>query len=86
MRTLETQLRNMPAAERPSLLAARGLNVQAVEEYLSGAKCGGLGEAALSSFFSIRPEKSMGTSGAPYVCGVSDRKAFSLINVQWTGQ
>ena len=50
MRALETQLRNMPASERGGFLTTNGLDVQAVEEYLSGAKCGGFGEAALRDF------------------------------------
>jgi hypothetical protein len=50
IRALEMQLRNMPRTERISFLAGNGLDAQAVEEYLSGAKCGGLGEAALRDF------------------------------------
>ena len=40
--------------ERRCFLTKNGLDVQAVEEYLSGARCGGLGETALMDF-AIRP-------------------------------
>jgi hypothetical protein len=54
IRAVEKQLRNMPETERSCFLTKNGLDVQAVEEYLSGARCGGLGETALMDF-AIRP-------------------------------
>lgn len=54
IRALEDQLRKLPAHERSEFLTARGLNAKAIEEYLSGAQCGGLGEAALRDYV-VRP-------------------------------
>lgn len=54
IRTLEDQLRRMPDHDRREFLTARGLDVAALEEYLSGAQCGRLGEAALRDFV-VRP-------------------------------
>lgn len=54
VRALENQLRNMSPDERSRFLAASGLDSKAIEDYLSGAPCGGLGEAALKDF-AIRP-------------------------------
>ena len=54
IRALEEQLRNMPVTERGYFLTKHGLDVRAAEEYLSGTRCGGLGEAALMDF-AIRP-------------------------------
>jgi len=54
IRAFESQLRNMPTTERSRFLIERGQNVKAVEEYLSGARCGGLGEAALKDL-AVRP-------------------------------
>jgi hypothetical protein len=61
IRALESQLRTMSAAERGRFLTQRGLDVQAVNEYLSGARCGELGEAALKDFATqLPPEFSTG--------------------------
>ena len=54
IRALEDQLRGLPAQERSEFLTARGLDAKAIEEYLSGAQCGGLGEAALRDYI-VRP-------------------------------
>lgn len=54
IRAFENQLRNMPIDDRRSLLAERGLDSEAIEQFLSGAACGGLGEAALRDF-AVRP-------------------------------
>lgn len=51
---LETQLRKMPTQERGEFLTAHGLDAGSIEEYLSGAQCGGLGEAALRDYV-VRP-------------------------------
>jgi hypothetical protein len=56
-RALESQLRNMPADDRIRLLAGHGLDAPAVEEYLSSAQCGGLGEAALKDFATRPPSE-----------------------------
>ena len=61
VRALESQLRTMPAGERRRFLTKRGLDEQAVNEYLAGARCGGLGESALKDFATqLPPEFSTG--------------------------
>lgn len=55
IRTLENQLRRMPADERDRFLRAHGLNAKAIEEYLTSVPCGGLGEAALRDFVARPP-------------------------------
>lgn len=55
IRDLERQLRNMHLGERVSFLAENGLNVKAIEDYLSGAQCGGIGEIALKDFATRPP-------------------------------
>jgi molybdopterin/thiamine biosynthesis adenylyltransferase len=55
LRELEFALRNMPVDERRQFLMQRDLPVGAVEEYLAGADCGTLGEAALNDF-ATRPQ------------------------------
>jgi hypothetical protein len=50
IRAVENQLRKMQQEERTRFLEVHGLDVPAVEEYLSGAKCGSLGETALQDF------------------------------------
>ncbi len=54
IRAFEDQLRKMPAHEQSEFLTGRGLDAKAIEEYLSGAQCGGLGEAALRDYV-VRP-------------------------------
>jgi hypothetical protein len=54
IRALEGFLRKMQMEERRGFLCEHGLNVPAVEEYLSGVACGGLGEAAVKDF-AVRP-------------------------------
>jgi hypothetical protein len=54
IRALEDQLRKMPDHDRRGFLTARGLEAEAIEEYLSGAQCGRLGEAALRDYV-VRP-------------------------------
>jgi hypothetical protein len=54
IRALENQLRKMPTRERGEFLIAHGLDAGSIEEYLSGAQCGGLGEAALRDYV-MRP-------------------------------
>jgi hypothetical protein len=54
IRALESQLRKMPTLERGEFLTSRGLDASSIEEYLSGAQCGGLGEAALRDYV-VRP-------------------------------
>ena len=54
IRALENQLRKMPTQERGEFLIAHGLDAGSIEEYLSGAQCGGLGEAALRDYV-VRP-------------------------------
>ena len=61
IRALESQLRKMPADERSRFLTQRGLDAQAVNGYLAGARCGGLGESALKDFATrLPPEFSTG--------------------------
>lgn len=61
VRTLESQLRTMPLGERGRFLTQHGLDAQAVNEYLAGARCGGLGESALKDFaIQLPPEFSAG--------------------------
>jgi hypothetical protein len=55
IRVLESQLRKMPPEERDRYLRGHGLDAAAVEEYLSSAKCGTLGEAALRDFATLPP-------------------------------
>jgi len=55
IRVLESRLRNMPPEERGCFLRGHGFDVSAVEEYLSSAKCGSLGEAALRDFATLPP-------------------------------
>jgi ThiF family len=55
IRALENQLRRMPADERDQFLRAHGLDAKAIEGYLSGVQCGGLGEAALRDFVARPP-------------------------------
>jgi len=50
VRALEVKLRNMPSDQRRRYLEDNGLNAAAIEDYLVGAQCGGLGEAILKSF------------------------------------
>jgi hypothetical protein len=50
IRTLEARLRNMPVDEREHFLSRHGLNMLAIEEYLTNPKCGSLGETALKDF------------------------------------
>jgi hypothetical protein len=47
IRALESRLRTMPRAECREFLAAHGVDVMAVEDYLAHPQCGGLGEAAI---------------------------------------
>jgi hypothetical protein len=54
IRALENQLRKMPTRERGEFLTSHGLDASSIEEYLSGAQCGGLGEAALRDYV-VRP-------------------------------
>jgi ThiF family len=61
VRSLESQLRMMPTHERGRFLTQHGLDAQAVNEYLAGARCGGLGESALKDFATrLPPEFSTG--------------------------
>lgn len=55
VRALESQLRTMPAGERGRFLTQRGLDAQAMNEYLAGARCGGLGESALKDYATQLP-------------------------------
>ena len=55
IRALESKLRNMQLEERSRFLIEKGLDSAAVEEYLSSAKCGLLGEAALREFATRMP-------------------------------
>lgn len=54
VRSLESRLRNMLPQDRRGFLEANGLDARAIEDYLLGAPCGGLGEAAIREF-AIRP-------------------------------
>jgi hypothetical protein len=59
--TLESQLRKMAAPDRRVYLSARGLDAQAIEEYLTGTACGSLGETALKDFaIALPPQFSVG--------------------------
>ncbi len=60
IRALESQLRKAPADERGRFLREHGFDVPAVEGYLSGARCGNLGEAALKDF-ATRPAPEFST-------------------------
>ncbi len=55
IRALEAQLRSMPVDEREHFLSRHGLNVLAIEEYLTDPKCGSLGETALNDFATRSP-------------------------------
>jgi len=55
IRALESRLRQMEKSERVVFLTKEGLDVAAIEEYLAGAECGGLGEASLQDFASRPP-------------------------------
>ena len=50
IRALEQQLRNMQVSDRTRYLSQNGLDVRAIEDYLAGVACGGLGETALKDF------------------------------------
>ena len=54
LRAIEAELRNMPPEELGQFLSDRGLDVRSAQDYLSGAQCGGFGEAAIRDF-AIRP-------------------------------
>jgi hypothetical protein len=56
LRALEKQLTDMTPTMRRDFLVRHGLDSQAVEEYLAGANCGGMGEAALRDFATRPPE------------------------------
>jgi ThiF family len=61
IRSLKDKLLQLSTADRSEFLKDNGLNAKAVEEYLSGAPCGGLGEAALKDFATrIPPQFSAG--------------------------
>ena len=55
IRTLESQLRTMAPDERTRFLEENGLNAKAIEDYLAGARCGALGEAAVREFATRPP-------------------------------
>lgn len=55
VRALEARLRKMPADDRRQFLKERELDADAIEEYLAGTRCGGIGEAALKDF-ATRPD------------------------------
>jgi hypothetical protein len=55
IRALENQLRKMPTLEREEFLTSHGLDPSSIEEYLSSAQCGGLGEAALRDYVARPP-------------------------------
>ena len=54
IRKLERELRAMPPDARAQFLVQHNLDPLAVEAYLSGAECGGVGETALKAF-AIQP-------------------------------
>lgn len=56
-RALEDRLRKMALETRCQFLTEQGLDASAIEEYLSGAQCGGLGEAALRDFATRVPNE-----------------------------
>lgn len=61
VRALESELRSMEPDERARFLESKGLDAQAINDYLSGARCGGLGEAAVRALATrVPPEFSAG--------------------------
>jgi len=50
IRALEDELRHMAPETRNAFLQQHGLDAKDVDDYLNGAPCGGLGEAALKAF------------------------------------
>jgi hypothetical protein len=64
IRALESRLRKMPKDERHRLLTANGLDARAIEDYLTGAQCGGQGETALKDFAT----RSAADFSAGFVC------------------
>jgi hypothetical protein len=61
IRSLKDELLRLPPDERSEFLMDNGLDAKAVEDYLSGAPCGGLGEAALKDFATrVPPQFSAG--------------------------
>jgi hypothetical protein len=69
IRALEDQLRSMSSGERKQFLSRNGLEAKAVEEYLSGAPCGGLGETALKDF-ATRPPPQFSAGFTSLAAGV----------------
>lgn len=55
IRAFEAELRNLSSDERQLFLESRGLDPIAIEEYLSGVVCGGIGESALKEFATQPP-------------------------------
>jgi hypothetical protein len=61
IRSLKHELLRLSPDDRSEFLMANGLDAKAVEDYLSGAPCGGLGEAALKDFATrVPPQFSAG--------------------------
>lgn len=55
VRALENQLRNMAPEVCARFLASKGLDPKAIDDYLSAARCGGLGEAAVRALATRPP-------------------------------
>jgi hypothetical protein len=61
IRALESQLRTMAPEERTRFLEGNGLDAEAIDDYLAGARCGALGEAAIREFaIRVPPQFSAG--------------------------
>jgi hypothetical protein len=69
IRALKDQLLSMRSEERYHFLSVNGLDAKAVEEYLSGAPCGGLAEAALKDF-ATRPPPQFSAGFTSLAAGV----------------
>jgi len=57
LRAIEADLRNMSTEELGQFLSDRGLGVDSAKDYLSGAQCGGFGEAAIRDFAIRQPSE-----------------------------
>lgn len=82
IRSLKDELHQLSPDQRHEFLVKNGLDAKAVEDYLSGAPCGGLGEATLKDFATrLPPQFSAGFTslGAGLLLGAAllRRTAFA---------
>ncbi len=89
IRALENRLRKMPTLERGEFLTSHGLDASSIEEYLSGAQCGGLGEAALRNYVVRPPRRILGglcivrRGPASRICVVEEHDFLNRFNAPW---